>query len=400
MYKRYKMINKSLIFFIVIIGFCSCKKPTDNALHAAGISAENISSRPPQNIQKLDFTTSDTTIVFGDSWCDYRFQQNNFIKLFADSTGQKIINNAGIGLGSANMVAKSFEMMNETTSSKNIIALCGFNDVRYIGATTELLNFQKNAFRALLATQFTNEWRPAGAADRTGGYFTSFSQSLGLHFRSDYSSDKKAVYTSANNVFLEYDFTGTNIGVSFVGQDTTTLQYYERPHARWRVLIDGVVADTPQIHQQTYGHTPNYMAPQGIFPFIKIYSGLKDGPHVLRIESIEPGNKFIDFVFTLRDPSLVKPVAIMKIPYMTQDGYLIEPFFDKASDAAIEQVNATISSVRDEFIMINPGYSKKIKIINTADYFDRDYDYLPDLIHPNSLGQINLVTALKKHISY
>jgi len=54
----------------------------------------------------------------------------------------------------------------------------------------------------------------------------------------------------------------------------------------------------------------------------------------------------------------------------------------------------------DEFISINAGYSKKIKVINTADYFDKNTDYLPDLIHPNALGQINLCTALKKHISY
>jgi hypothetical protein len=39
-------------------------------------------------------------------------------------------------------------------------------------------------------------------------------------------------------------------------------------------------------------------------------------------------------------------------------------------------------------------------VINAAYYFDRKLDYLPDLVHPNALGQINLFTALKKHINY
>ena len=85
---------------------------------------------------------------------------------------------------------------------------------------------------------------------------------------------------------------------------------------------------------------------------------------------------------------------------MTQAGYAIDPLFNKANDAAIDQVNAAITEVRNEFISINAGYSKKLKVINTADYFDKNTDYLPDLIHPNALGQIDLCTALKKHISY
>jgi len=85
---------------------------------------------------------------------------------------------------------------------------------------------------------------------------------------------------------------------------------------------------------------------------------------------------------------------------MTQAGYAIDPLFNKANDAAIDQVNAAITGVRNEFVFINTGYSKKIKVINTDDYFNEDTDYLPDLIHPNALGQVNLFTALKKHINY
>jgi hypothetical protein len=299
------------------------------------------------------------------------------------------------------MVAQAFSKMDMIQNEANVIALSGFNDIRYSGATKEQLNFQRNAFRALLVNQFIDRWRPAGDADRTGGKFTSFNRVLSSHFKSYYSTGKKAAYTSsANGVFLEYDFTGTNVGVSFVGQDTTAMLPYEKPIGKWRVLIDGVVVDFPQVHQQSDGHIPGYMAPQTIFPHIKIYSGLSDGPHVLRLEPIGTGNKFVDFIFTLRDPSMVKPVAIMKIPYMTQAGYAIDPYANKACDAAIDQANAVITEVRNEFITVNAGYSKKIKVINTADYFNRNTDYLPDLIHPNALGQINLFNALKKHINY
>ena len=185
-----------------------------------------------------------------------------------------------------------------------------------------------------------------------------------------------------------------------MGQDTTAIESYEDTHGRWMVLIDGVFIDTPAIHQQTYGHMPGYMAIQKTFPFIRIYSGLFGGNHVLRLEPIEDGNKFVDFVFTLRDPSLVNPVAIMKIPYMTEAGYTIDPYANHASDAAIDRVNEAINDVRNEFILIDPGYSKKIKLINTSEYFDRSADYLPDLIHPNTNGQGNLFNALKKNIKY
>jgi hypothetical protein len=365
------------------------------------IPAENIAQKPTLSIQKIDFTGSENVLVFGDSWSDFKFYPNNFIRMFADSANLNVINTAELGLGSANMVAEAFSKMDTVRNNTNVIALSGFNDIRFTGATTEQLNFQRNAFRALLVNQFIDTWRPAGNADNTGGRFTSFDRSLGPHFKSNYSTGRKAAYTSSvSGVFLEYNFTGTNIGVSFVGQDTTAILPYERPIGRWRVLIDGVEVDIPQIHQQTYGHIPNYQAPQTIFPYIKIYSGLSDGPHVLRLEPIESGNKFVDFIFTLRDPSLVKPVAILKVPYMTQAGYSIDPNFNKANDAAIDQLNAALIEVRNEFITINAGYSKKIKVINTADYFDRKMDYLPDLIHPNALGQINLFTALRKHINY
>ncbi len=394
-------MNRHILALVVNIAvFYSCTKSLKVIPPASTISADNILVFPLP-FSKIDFTNNNTTIVFGDSWTDYNFNANNFIKMFGDSSGQIIFNKASIGLGAANMVAKSFETIGTIHNKTNIITLCGFNDVRFAGATIELLNFEKNAYRALLVNQFIDKWKPAGAADRTGGSFTSLDQRLDIHFKSFYSTGRKAAYTSSlNGVFLEYDFTGTNVGVSFVGQDTTAIGSYEQPHGRWRVLIDGVVIDTPAIHQQTYGHTPGYMAIQKTFPFIRIYSGLTNGNHVLRLEPIEAGNKFVDFVFTLRDPSLVSPVAIMKIPYMTEAGYTIDPYTNHASDAAIDRVNDAINDVRNEFISIDPGYSKKIMVINTYDYFDRYTDYLPDLIHPNAKGQENLFKALNKNIKY
>ena len=381
--------------------YYSCTKPLKVIPPAATMPPGIFLVFPPAFSSKIDFTNNNSTIVFGDSWTDYSFNANNYIKMFGDSSGQTIFNKGAIGLGAANMVAKSFETIGTTNNKTNIITLCGFNDVRFAGATMELLNFQKNAYRALLVNQFIDKWKPAGAPDRTGGTITSLDQPLGIHFKSFYSTGRKAAYTSSmNGVYLEYDFTGTNVGVSFVGQDTTAMEPYEDPHGRWRVLIDGVVIDTPAIHQQTYGHMPGYMAIQKIFPFIRIYSGLPGGNHVLRLEPIEHRNKFVDFVFTLRAPSLVSPVAIMKIPYMTEAGYTIDPYANHASDAAIDRVNDAINDVRNEFISIDPGYSRKIKLINTTDYFDRNTDYLPDLIHPDAKGQVNLFKALKQNISY
>ena len=395
-------MSKNLLALVVSIAvFYSCTKSLKAIPSASLIPAGNILVFPSPFTQKIDFTDNNTTIVFGDSWTDYSSNANNYIKMFADSSGQVILNKAAIGLGAANMVVKSFETIGIAHNKTNIITLCSFNDVRFAGATTELLNFEKNAYRALLVNQFIDKWKPAGAADRTGGTITSLDQSLGIHFKSYYSTGKKAAYTSSiNGVFLEYDFTGTNVGVSFVGQDTTAMESYEDPQGRWRVLIDGVVIDTPAIHQQTYGHMPAYMASQKIFPFIKIYSGLTDGKHILRLEPIENGNKFVDFIFTLRDPSFVSPVVIMKVPYMTEAGYTIDPFANRASDAAIDRVNDAINDIRNEFISIDPAYSKKIKLINTSDYFDRNTDYLPDLIHPDSSGRENLFKALKKNINY
>jgi hypothetical protein len=394
------MSKRVFAFISCIVCFYGCTKPLKEIPPVPIITAENISAIPGFSIQKIDFTKNNATIVFGDSWSDYIFNPNNYIKMFADTSEQVIFNKAEIGLGSANMVAKAFETMG-THNKTNIIALSGFNDVRFTGATNELLNFQRNAFTALLVNQFIDTWKPAGEANRTGGTFTSFDQSLDIHFKSHYSTGRKAAYTSSTTgVYLEYDFTGTNVGVSFVGQDTTAIESYDHPHGRWRVLIDGVVIDTPAIHQQAQGHIPAYMAPQTIFPFIKIYSGLSNSNHVLRLEPVERGNKFVDFIFTLRDPSLVSPVVIMTVPYMTEAGYGIDPFADKANDAAVDQVNQAITDVKDQFIAIDPAYSKKIKLINTSDYFDRNTDYLPDLIHPNMSGKINLFKALKKNISY
>jgi len=395
-------MNKSLfaLGFILLVGY-GCSRPVKDMPTPPLVPSQSISPRPPVTLQKIDFTKNDTTIVFGDSWSDYGFEANNFIKLFGDTSSQVIINKALIGLGSAHMVAEAFKCLNATQNNRNIITLCGFNDVRFTGATNEMLNFQKNAYRALLVNQFIDTWRPGGNPDRFGGSFISFDQLLTNHFKSSYSSGRKAAYTSiASGAYLEYDFTGTNIGVSFVGQDTTALEYYEPPHGKWRVLIDGVVIDTPNIHQQTTGHMPGYMASQKIFPYIRIYSGLSNGPHVLRLETIGEGIKFVDFVFTLRDPSLVNPVVIMKVPYMTEAGYKVDPWANKASDAAIDKVNNAIAEVRSEFGMIDPGYTKKIKLINTIDYFKRETDYRPDLIHPNVLGQLNLMHALKENIIY
>ena len=396
------MSKKPFAIIGCIVFFYSCTKPAIEDLPDPSIPSSNSPGLLSIPLQKINFTENNSTIVFGDSWADYSFCTNNFIKKFSDTSGQITSNKASIGLGSANMIAKAFETMDTIHNSSNIITLSGFNDVRLAGATTELLNFQKNAFRMLLVNQFLDTWKPAGAPDRKGGDITSLNQPLSIHFKSYYStSGKKAVYAaSTSGVFLEYNFTGTHVGVSFVGQDTTAIASYENPQGRWRVLIDGVVIDTPAPYQQTYGHMPGYMAMQKIFPYIKIYGGLSDGHHVLRLEPVGSGNKFVDFIFTLRDPSLVSPVAIMKIPYMTEAGYTIDPFANRASDAAIDRVNDAINDVRNEFISIDAAYSKKIKLINTSDYFDRNADYMPDLIHPSANGQENLFKALKKNISY
>ena len=388
-------------FSLMLVVFCSCTKPLENTIPPPLASSQDISPRPSASNKKIDFTKNDTTIVFGDSWIDYRFESNNFIKLFGDTSSQFIINKALIGLGSAYMVAEAFKSIDVNRNKANIITLCGFNDVRFTGATHEMINFQKNAYRTLLAKQFMDTWRSCGNPDRFGGIFISFDQYLGSHFKSSYSTGHKAAYTSvANGNYLEYDFTGTNIGVSFVGQDTTLLESYESPHGKLRVLIDGVVVDTPQIHQQTAGNMPGYMASQKLFPYIRTYSGLSNGPHVLRLEPIGPGLQFVDFVFTLRDPSLVNPVVIMKIPYMTEAGYLADPNANKGSDAAIDKINNAIAEVRNEFGLIDPGYTKMIKLVNTIDYFKRETDYRPDLIHPNVMGQFNLLKSLKESITY
>lgn len=392
---------KVFVLICSLAGCYGCSKPM--------IDTPDVPATPPGNavgilnipIQKVDFTNCDTTIVFGDSWSDYGLDEYNYVRMFADTSAQTIINTSSTGLGSANMVAKAFETMDAARNNTNIITLSGLNDVRFSGATTELLNFQKNAFRALIANQFIDTWKPAGQPNKTGGTFISYDQVLSAHFKSHYSTGRKAAYTtSVNDVFLEYDFKGTNVGVSFVGQDTTALIPFENPHGRWRVLIDGVVVDTPAIHQQAQGHIPGYMAVQRMFPYIRIYSGLSNGNHVLRLEPIEAGVKFVDFIFTLRDASRVSPVTIMKVPYMTDAGYTIDPFFNRANDAAIDRVNQAITDVRNEFISIDPRYSKKIKLINTCDYFDKNKDYQPDLIHPNAKGELNLFNALNTHISY
>lgn len=396
-------MSRNLFAFICLIAvFYCCTKPVEEPPFTQTVSANDISPRPPLgSLQKIDFTNNTSTIVFGDSWSDYGFKADNYIKMFADTSGQIIFNKAKTGLGSAYMVAEAFETMAPVHNNTNIMTLNGFNDVRFVGATTELINFQRNAFTALLVNQFLDTWKPSGAPDRTGGPFISFDYLLTSHFKSHYSTGRKAAFTSSvNGVYLEYDFKGTNVGVSFVGQDTTAIGSYDRPHGRWRVLIDGVVIDTPAIHQQAQGHIPGYMTSQTVFPYIKIYAGLPDTNHVLRLEPIESGVKFLDFVFTLRDPSLVSPVVIMKVPYMTEDGYSIDPQADKASDAAIDLVNKAITEVKDMFISIDPGYSKKIKLINTSEYFDRNKDYLPDLIHPNLSGKVNLFEALKRNIVY
>ena len=394
----------TLRVFILICSFAGCYGCSKPVTEKPDVPA----TRPGNNagildipIQKADFTNSDTTIVFGDSWSDYNVDGKNYVRMFADSSGQTIINTASTGMGSAHMVAKAYVTMSTVHNSKNVITLSGFNDVRFVGATKELLNFQKNSYRTLLVNQFIDTWKPAGSPSRYGGSFTSFTQSLTSHFKSYYSTGYKAAYTaSVNGVFLEYDFKGSNVGVSFVGQDTTALVSYDNPYGRWRVLIDGIVVDTPAIHQQTQGHIPGYMASQTTFPYIRIYSGLSPGNHVLRLEPVEAGNKFVDFIFTLRDPSKVSPVTIMKVPYMTEAGYTIDAFADQANDAAIDQVNQALNDVRNEFIAIDPRYSKKIKLINTADYFDRDKDYMPDLVHPNASGKANLYKALNTHINY
>lgn len=395
------MSKKLFAFVFVLVVFCSCSKRLKDTQPPPLISSENISMRPPATFQKIDFTKNDTTIVFGDSWTDYGFEPNNYIKLFADTSSQVVINKALIGLGSAHMVAEAFRSFEPRQNNVNIVTLTGFNDIRFTGATEEMLNFQKNAYRALLVNQFINTWRPAGEPDRFGGSFISFDQYLGQHFKSSYSNGRKAAYTSSTNgVYLEYEFTGTNVGVSFVGQDTTAMEWYERPMGRWRVLIDGILVDIPNSYQQTTGHMPGYMASQKYFPHIRMYSGLSSGPHVLRLEPVGDGNKFLDFIFTLRDPSSVNPVVIMKVPYMTEAGYKIDANANQGSDAAIDQVNNAIAEVRNEFGMIDPNYTKKIKLINTVDFFKRETDYRPDLIHPNVSGQFNLLNSLKANIAY
>src|SRR5262245_6578042 len=136
------MLKYFHILFCFSFFFCSCTKHMEKEAGSANLSAENIAIKP--SFQKIDFTNSKDLLVFGDSWSDYDFYTNNFIRMFTDSSKLHTTNTASIGLGSANMVAQAFLKMDSTHNNTNVITLSGFNDIRFAGATTEELNFQRN----------------------------------------------------------------------------------------------------------------------------------------------------------------------------------------------------------------------------------------------------------------
>lgn len=397
-----------LLFIILLIPFFSHSQGIRGVIgqHKVIRGAQPVVYVPRQ----VSFDNYYLTQVFGDSRTDSAFTANgvsyNWIEMLKDSTGIKTWNNALQGNGVSLLVQKLFDNADTARSDEPIIVLTGFNNARYLGYTDRLMNKYKNSFRAVLVNNFLDTMEYAGNLT-TAGLWSSLTHSMGVHSKSYYSSGgvRKGAYTtytySVNGSQLTWNFSGTNVVVGAIGQDTTNKQSYEAVLGRWQVLIDDVVVDTIRPYEQTEGLRPNYEADQIYYTYIKIYSGLTNTSHTLKLRPMDVSvPKYMDFVGTLRSPSLVPPVVFLKETYQTASGYLADASFDQGNNAYIDSVNSAIYSAMQDLAAVDTAYWSKMTLLPTMSYFDTSSHYGADQIHWNASGNTAIYNLNNDYIDW
>lgn len=387
-----------LLLIILTFLFTSCSK-SQNPIKI--ISTTRTNAAP---LQQLDYSGYTITNVYGNSWTDSTFVANgvsyNWIEMIKDSTGMLTRNKAVAGQGLSLMIKEVYDKMDTARSPDPVIVLVGFNNIRYTGATPEQIAKFKHGFRALLVNQFTDTMEYGGNLT-FGGLWNSHNFDMGVHSKSRYATGgakgSYTTYTFADNgSYREWSFTGSAYAIAFQGQDTA----FNSPHGRTVHKLDAATVDTLVPYQQTEGVAPGYESPQDTYTAVRIYS-TTPGSHTLRLEPLDASKaKFYDYVCTLRDPSLVAPVAILMLPYQTASGYLADPNFDLGSDAGMDAANNAIQEVIQEFITINPGYRNKIMLLPTNSWFNKNIHYGADEIHPTAIGYEQIYKMVRHFIIF
>lgn len=355
---------------------------------------------------------SDTMYNFGDSRTDPAFTVSgvsyNYIERVADSLGIKSANHGASGQGVSWMVQKLYDHADSARSNNPFTVWVGYNNVRYIGYSDRLMNKFRNSFKAVLVNQFCDTMVYGGTMT-SAGLWNNLSHSIGVHLKSYYASGgaKKGAYTTytyaANGSQLSWSFNGTAVVVGAVGQDTTNKQSYEAILGRWQVLIDDVVRDTILPYEQTEGLRPNYEADQIYFTLIKIYPGLSAGAHTIKLRPIDAGKPhFIDWVGTLRAPSLVPPVVFMREMYQSAAGYVADPTFDAGTNAYIDSCSEAMYDAMEEVAAVDTSYWQKMTLINPNSVIDTNGTvmFTPDLIHLNNPGNDSVARFFRRWVSF
>lgn len=405
-----KRIILSILLFCSLVSNAQVITLLANTRHPVAYQAPPPVVYSPRQVSFTGY--SDTMYAFGDSRTDPAFTVSgvsyNYIERVADSLGIKSANHGASGQGVSWMVQKLYDHADSARSNNPFTVWAGYNNVRYIGYSDRLMNKFRNSFKAVLVNQFCDTMVYGGTMT-SAGLWNNLSHSIGVHLKSYYASGgaKKGAYTTytyaANGSQLSWSFTGTAVVVGAVGQDTTNKQSYEAVLGRWQVLIDDVVRDTILPYEQTEGLRPNYEADQIYFTLIKIYPGLSAGAHTIKLRPIDAGKPhFIDWVGTLRAPSLVPPVVFMREMYQSSAGYLADPTFDAGTNAYIDSCSEAMYDAMQEVAAVDTAYWQKMTLINPNSVIDTNgtTHFVSDLIHLNNVGNDSVARYVRRWVSF
>lgn len=300
----------------------------------------------------------------------------------------KLFNRGASGNGAWKMQNQAFTNMPQVANNLMSLWEGPYNDNRNDGDSPKNVNMVMNCLRGGIANSFLGTAVAAyeGSVTKSGPYSADLDTHVIGGKARRINNVYRAVTLLAQDAFVEYSFTGDNIVVGFVGTDGTINNY-----GLFRILIDGNSFGDHESNNYATGKTLSTYNHQ-FCPGSFVFCGLGAGSHTVRIIALDSRPVAIDYLGTMKDPALCKPVLVAHVMKMTAAGYALTPN-NKGSDASCNTFNNEINNLPSTF----PGYP--IGIVETDNFYDPVTGVSTDKIHPNNVGHGKLFESYQSQIT-
>lgn len=338
--------------------------------------------------------TSVNLYGFGDSFVEgfgIPTPANRFINITATSLGKSLTNFGASGSGFDASILMSYIQNyelpdNQTNRTGTNVVFCGLNNISLSSNKALTKSTVFSYITAFLANQFIGQL--ILAADMTSTTNWVAMPSPNTFVNKSYASKEARPaprYSNNNTDSISAQNVRINNGlvIGWIAGSSSVVR------GELEVYVNGTLVATIDQSNQADGNT--FVTNSSGFSIsantqtskATVIWNIPAGYYTIMLKAKTNGvYSTVDYIGTLADPILTKPVMFGDVPHLSNTGWSTSNPSNPATNNDADDVSAIIRSAVNEFV--TRGYPVEVMPTNT--YLIQGTDFQPDQIHPNTLG--------------